>query len=192
MPKLNRTTHAILGFLTWCPMSGYDIKKAIEDSTSNFWSESYGQIYPILKRLTQEGLVTQSSVSTQGGRDRHVYTITEAGQHELQRWLDEPTGPCVVRNELLLKLFFGRQTGLPTNIRHLEKFLDLQHALLEKYEGIENRLQDTLANHPDLPYWLMTVRYGKYEKRALIQWSKETLAELRKLGKTKHSQSGSA
>lgn len=181
MPKLNRTKQAILGFLTWEPMSGYDIKKAIENSTSTFWSESYGQIYPILKRMTEEGLVTQSLLTTRGGRDRHVYAITEAGREELRRWLSEPTEPSAVRNELLLKLFFGRQTDAQTNIRRIETFRNAQQQDLERYAKSRKELSTSLEKHPDLAYWLMTLRFGESEKQALLSWCEETLAALRGL-----------
>ena len=184
MPKLNRTKQAILGFLTWEPMSGYDIKKAIEDSTSNFWSESYGQIYPILKRLTEEGLVTQSLLTTRGGRDRHVYTITEAGQEELRRWLSEPTEPSVVRNELLLKLFFGRQVAAETNIRQIETFWNAQQQDLERYAKIRTGLTTTQQDPVDVAYWLMAVRFGESQKRAMLTWCDESLAELRHVAKS--------
>ncbi len=49
MARENKTKYALLGLLNVCPGSGYDIKKLMEQSTSNFWNESYGQIYPILK-----------------------------------------------------------------------------------------------------------------------------------------------
>ena len=183
MPKLNRTKQAILGFLIWEPMSGYDIKKAIEYSTSNFWSESYGQIYPILKRLTEEGLVTQSLLTTSGGRDRHVYTITETGQEELRRWLSEPTEPSVVRNELLLKLFFGRQVAAETNIRQIETFRNAQQQDLERYAKIRKELTTTHKDPADVAYWLMALRFGESQKRALLTWCEETLAELHGLAK---------
>ena len=39
-----KSKYAILGMLSIEPMSGYDIKKEVEKSISNFWTESYGQI----------------------------------------------------------------------------------------------------------------------------------------------------
>jgi len=54
----NKSRYALLGMLSYMPMSGYDLRKFIESSTSNFWSESYAQIYPMLKQLTREGLTT--------------------------------------------------------------------------------------------------------------------------------------
>jgi DNA-binding PadR family transcriptional regulator len=47
MARVNGTRQVVLGFLTWRPMSGYDIKKIVEQSVSNFWSESYGQGWPV-------------------------------------------------------------------------------------------------------------------------------------------------
>ena len=44
MAKENKSKYAVMGVLSICPASGYDIKKFMECSTSNFWSESYGQI----------------------------------------------------------------------------------------------------------------------------------------------------
>src|SRR5580658_2289456 len=47
---------AVLGMLSLGEkLSGYDIRKVISESTANFWSESYGNIYPVLKRLLAEG-----------------------------------------------------------------------------------------------------------------------------------------
>jgi DNA-binding PadR family transcriptional regulator len=48
-----KSKYAILGMLSIAPMSGYDIKKQVETSISNFWSESYGQIYPALRNLAR-------------------------------------------------------------------------------------------------------------------------------------------
>ncbi len=182
MPKASRTPHAILGFLTWEPMSGYAIKKAVAASIDNFWNESYGQIYPILKRLVANGLATRSEGAS-GGRRHHTYAITELGRRALRHWLTEPVVPSVPRNELLLKLFFGRQGEPQASIDHVERFRDRQHELLATYEAMVRHLRDEHAGHPDLPYWLLTLDYGIRERRALIAWSDEALATLRTLAR---------
>src|ERR1035441_9620557 len=52
----NRTAYVLLGLLSIEPnQSGYDLRKAIESSVGYFWGESYGQIYPTLKRLAAGG-----------------------------------------------------------------------------------------------------------------------------------------
>src|SRR5437867_4405478 len=107
MPRSNKTTHVVLGLLGVSPMTGYDIKKQVEEVTGHFWRESFGQIYPVLGRLCAEGLVTRSA-ERNGGRRRFVYRITPRGRQALRRWLRTPPEPDPVRRELLLKLFFGR------------------------------------------------------------------------------------
>ena len=64
MSSRSTSRYALLGMLSIRPMSGYDIKKLIEASISNFWTESYGQIYPILKTLVAEKLVTRTTAET--------------------------------------------------------------------------------------------------------------------------------
>lgn len=58
MARQNKSQYALLGMLTLGEMSGYDIKKLFDTSLRNFWGESFGQIYPILRRLVREGLAT--------------------------------------------------------------------------------------------------------------------------------------
>ena len=94
MATPNRTHFAILGFLTHGPMSGYDIKKLVEESTENFWSESFGQLYPALRRLTQVGLIEKNEEPSLGGRPRHIDNINDRGRAALTAWLREPTAPA--------------------------------------------------------------------------------------------------
>ena len=182
--KETKSKYAILGMLSIRPMSGYDIKREIEESISNFWTESYGQIYPVLKSLVAQKLVTKSVERGAGKPDRHVYSLTAAGRKELQAWLAESATPKVERNELLLKLFFGEEVEVSVNIRQVEQFRELQRELLEKYKWIEKEIKATNpADDPNVPYWLMTVRYGQHIRRALLDWCDETLVKLNKMAK---------
>lgn len=174
MQRPSRTRYAVLGFLTWRPMSGYDIKKAVAQSTSNFWSESYGQIYPILQDLERRGLARRSTAAT-GARERQVYTITPGGRRELRRWLAEPTAPASVRNETLLKVFFGRQAAPATHRRQIER-LRREAVAAAAHLGALRALLEANASEPDAPYWLVTLRFGEIQNRAHLQWFDEALA----------------
>jgi PadR family transcriptional regulator AphA len=90
MSKENKSKYALLGILSISPGSGYDIKKLMEQSTSNFWNESYGQIYPILKQLVEQRLATSHTEKQEGKPERYVYTLTAKGLEELRHWLTEP------------------------------------------------------------------------------------------------------
>ena len=178
-----KSKYAILGMLSISPMSGYDIKKRIEESISNFWTESYGQIYPILKSLVAEKLVTKTVEKGSGKPDRHVYALTERGRRELQRWLAEDVTPKEERNEILLKMFFGEEVPFDTNISHLEQYRELQRGLLERYKAIEKEIKAEYADNSNLPYWLLTVRYGQHVSQALLDWCDESLAKLNKMAR---------
>jgi PadR family transcriptional regulator, regulatory protein AphA len=174
----SQTRYAVLGMLSIAPMSGYDIKKLIENSVGYFWAESYGQIYPALKTLVAQKLVTKSARQAPGRRRRHVYRLTAAGRTKLRSWLAEESMPKAERNELLLKLFFGDAIDPRVTKRHIEQFRAQQRGLIGRYDAIGRELKAQHRGNPNLPYWLMTLRYGIRVRRALLNWSEETLAQL--------------
>jgi DNA-binding PadR family transcriptional regulator len=178
MASTNRTTYAILGSLTLRPMSGYDIKKGIEGSIANFWSESYGQIYPILKRLAAEGAVERIDEPAEGKRPRHVYAITDEGRERLAAWLREPAEPPPVRIELLLKLFFGAHVERETSKRQIEEYRARMTIDLERYRAIAETIGAESNDHPHAPYWLLTLRFGIRDREAHIAWCDEALEML--------------
>jgi PadR family transcriptional regulator AphA len=99
-------TWAVLGLLGIRPMSGYDIKAAVDRTIRHFWAASYGQIYPELKRLEQAGWIAGKDAD-RGGRTRRVYRITAAGRRQLEGWLHGYETRIEMRDESLLRLFFA-------------------------------------------------------------------------------------
>src|SRR5947209_3809288 len=95
---------AILGMVSLRPMTGYEIKQSYQRGPANFMPISYGQIYPILKKLAAAGLVAGKLEA--GGRERQRYSITAEGRRQMKAWLTEESGAPVSHKELLLKLFF--------------------------------------------------------------------------------------
>jgi PadR family transcriptional regulator AphA len=179
MPRENKTKYAVLGLLMYASLSGYDIRRIYADSLGNFWSESYGAIYPILKRLEDEGLATREVERQTGKPDRNVYTITDLGREEMHRWLAQPADPVRERVEVLLKLFHGWEVGPAAMIEHVERFRAEHVALLERYAHYDEMM--TRDNEPPAPYWLMTVSCGRHTSEAFVAWCDETLAKLKQL-----------
>jgi len=177
------TPNALLGLLSIATMSGYDIRQLISQSIGHFWSESYGQIYPGLKRLAAAGLVVKKIKRGKGSPDRHVYSLTAEGREQLRRWLKVPVAREVPRNELLLKLFFGAQVPPNVSREHVQAYLELHQRELQTYAAIAKRLRKVEANDPQLPFWLMTLNMGRHRSAAMVKWCRETLAELEELGR---------
>lgn len=183
MSRRNTSRYAILGLLALRPMSGYDIRKAYEQSVGYFWSESYGQIYPILRRLLVEKLATRTVGKQEGKPDRHAYTITKTGREELRRWLSEPAGERKERSEVLLKLFFGSHLPVAETIRHIRRVREEHSQRLERYGEIEERLHSEYAANPQSLYWLLTVKCGMALSKASLDWCDEAVSLLEKKGK---------
>ena len=179
--KKSKTRFAVLGILSYGPMSGYDIKKFYEQNVAGFWSESYGQIYPILKRLAEEELATKSIHKQEGKPDRHIYALTEKGREELQQWLLESTGRHIGRHETLLKLMFGQQIPIAANILQIEHFRNRQANELKEIESLKERFTQEEVDDPNLPFWQLAFTYGEHVNRAYINWAEEALAALRKM-----------
>src|SRR2546423_15306128 len=102
--ELSATAKVVLGMLAARPRSGYEIKQLVDSSARFFWAASYGQIYPELKGLEKEGLISGSD-SAQGGRQRTVYKLTAAGKRAAREWIDSPPQVFELRDEGLLELF---------------------------------------------------------------------------------------
>jgi PadR family transcriptional regulator AphA len=178
--RTNRTRYVLLGSLAEGPKSGYDIRQGIEAGISHFWHESYGQIYPELRALAAEGLA-ECMASEGSGRRRNVYRITEAGRAALARWLEEPVAEDPVRNELLLRLIFGRHTRPEVLEAHVRGFRDRAARLAGALSTIEALIGGEPEDHPDMAYWVMTLRAGQAIARARLSWADETLATLARL-----------
>jgi PadR family transcriptional regulator AphA len=181
---LTQSQYALLAVLSVEPMSGYDIRGFLE-SIGGFWSESYGQIYPNLRVLHRLGFVSKESGKGRGRRKRNVYSLTAEGRRHLRRWLMEPVWlDRPPRNELLLKLFFGPEIGPKASMKQIERYRRFLDGLRTQYLEIEAWLIREQADHPHLPYWLMTVRYGIGSVDALLAWCDESLQVLRRIAAT--------
>ena len=179
----------LLGLLTIEPMSGYDLGLTIQGTVGHFWNESYGQIYPNLRKLANDGFVSCNTERQKGKPDRRIYSITKRGRERLTRWLAVPPQPQVPRNEMLLKLFFGEQIPTQILIGYVEHRAEEQRALLELLERAEREEINKNQQYPAAPYWRMAAHFGQMQMRAHLRWAEETLAELNKIAKKQRSRS---
>src|ERR1700747_734512 len=90
--ELNPTGRVILGMIAFGKSTGYDIKQFVDKTTRYFWAASYGQIYPELRRLEEEGL-GGGRPEPSGARARTAYELTDAGREALIGWLTSDAEP---------------------------------------------------------------------------------------------------
>lgn len=74
------------------PCSSYQIRRILMDSPSRQWSGSAGAIYPLVRRLEQDGLLSGTARAGSAGGGR-AYSITAKGRAALRRWIGPPIDP---------------------------------------------------------------------------------------------------
>ena len=178
MAKDNTTRYILLGLLSHEPMSGYDMKKRIDGTINQFWSVGYGQIYPTLSGLEEEGFITKVMSETSKGPTRNVYAITGSGREHLKNWLLLPEEKEYTRYEILLKLFFGGKLDPADNMQRIEIFRRRYEQDLNMLNLFAENLKHVMDQDPDHLNYYITVRFGQYVYKAYLDWAQEAIGML--------------
>jgi len=165
--------HAILGFLSSSSLSGYDLKKAFDQSVKHFWPANQSQIYRTLAGLKDDGLVEQEVIEREERLDMKVYHVTEAGREELHKWLSTPLPPQDDREAFLIQIYFGGRLYddeltalLQREIRRFEERLAIYTSMYAKYqEKIKSR-----DNPRSFFMNVLTLEYGILNARSSLEW----------------------
>jgi DNA-binding PadR family transcriptional regulator len=175
--KENTTSYIILGLLAHEDMTGYSIKKKIENSIKNFWNVGYGQIYPTLKKLESENYIERTSVSDKDSKI--LYTINDKGKEYFLNWLKNPTATEYLKYEVILKLFFGSQISSENNTNRINDFMQDS---LQKFEIADKYSQKLLeiVDDDDHFYYYLTTLFGKHIYSAYVNWAKEAAKLIKK------------
>lgn len=172
---LKASSVSILGLLTVQPMSGYELKKAVDISLSFFWAESFGQLYPQLRKLCEEGLIEKIIQAPAIERDKKTYQITQAGRDSLREWILQNPTSRPPRDELLMKVFFTTE-GDPEAVKnHCRQARDEAVTLLRRYEEIDLGLRHVAVGDGKEKYWRMTLKLGISQTKNFIIWCDEVL-----------------
>ena len=178
--------YALLGFLNYGPMSGYDLKQLMDQSTANFWHAKLSQIYVTLKALEAENMITSSAVTQESRPDRRVYSITAKGKADLSKWVNTPDLEIAQSKEpFLLKLFFSAQISKENLLSQLRIQRDLHQKILERNKTeLAAVIAQTTEQAPHLKkdalLWEATRRSGEIIDEAIIRWLDETIEIINK------------
>lgn len=149
--------YALLGLLNQQAMTGYDIAKEFNKELSEFWYAKHSQIYPELKKLVTEGLLTYEIQISGEVLEKKLYSITDAGKSAFLEWMqkEEPM-ESTSKDIFRLRMYFSSTIDLTDRIRliehekkqHEERLQYLKNSM-KKYvqvpEPYENRFGDFLV-----------------------------------------------
>jgi DNA-binding PadR family transcriptional regulator len=139
--------------------------------------ESFGQIYPELRRLVDERLAERIDEG-KGARDQKRYRLTSPGRDSLEAWLARPPQPDLRRSELLLKSFFGRFARRDQVRAHLAAARREAMGRLAYLSHAGRQVVAEDRESPALPFYLMTLDAGRRAARFRADWAEEALRYL--------------
>lgn len=173
--------YLILGLLYNCSLTGYEIKKFIDNGIGISSKSSFGSLYPALKRLAEKGFLS-SVAEPCGKRSRIYYKITESGKKELLAWLKKPMQILDGNNYNLVKIYFLDILPLDESREIIEKYEQSNIAYLKELESKEQELQ-SLPDKKCFYYKLSTLYEGIMMVKANIEWCSHVKAnkDLREL-----------
>lgn len=180
--------HIILGSLMNGPAHGYSLRSGHTLKVLEEFGINDGQLYPLLKKMTTEGLIEKKIEYRDSGPNRHNYHITEAGRSEFIEWLkstdEEERG---FRYEMIRKdgflnkcMYFGYlDTEISTDklnmqLRETETTID---DFKKAYDDMKSRGFDSIH--------LMIVKYCIMSQETRLEWLRELMAEFGSKKKTK-------
>ncbi len=175
--------HAILGLLSYEPMSGYDIKSFMDNSISFFWSAQLSQIYRDLGSLEDKGYVFFQIEPQEGRPDRKVYHITAEGEQAFHQWMEKfPRSlTSAVRDEFAVRIFFGSRISKEELSFQLRRFIKEQQAEIVSLAHVKKVIENysrTKSTPEDEFYWTLLWKRSSRVTDVLIQWAEETIQEL--------------
>ncbi len=174
--------YAILGFLAYKPLSGYDLKKKFDNSVQHFWSADQAQIYRTLARLAEQGLAEVEVVEQSQRPDRKVYHITPAGREELRLWLAGPVPSHDSRSASLVQIFFSGQLSDEQLLVKFEQIAGYSRAVLAAYQQIPpviDSYAQEFANPRESFCWHLTLELGIQSFQAQLAWAESVIERIR-------------
>ncbi|MBI4928425.1 MAG: PadR family transcriptional regulator [Anaerolineae bacterium] len=171
----------LLGLLALRPMSLYELNKILERSISLFYSASFGSLNATLSRMLENGWVTAEQ-RVEKGRNKKIFSLTDAGQQAFQGWLVSAIPAEKVKEPALTRLFFmgmmpaaDRLRVLETHLNHLRQTQAALDVLFQQASAVqvEARLEEVAE------FQRYTLAFGRDYYAFNIQWYENLLDQLR-------------
>tara|TARA_Y100001935_G_C17064386_1_gene388391 strand:- start:85 stop:642 length:558 start_codon:yes stop_codon:yes gene_type:complete len=166
-----------LGALSINESSGYDIKKLFEAAFSHFQNASFGSIYPSLKKLKEEGAVTDKIQEGEKRPDKRLFKLTQKGKERFINELINTPSTESIKSDFLVLLFFSHhltKSILEEKLSEIEdhynsKLLYLQSMLPQKNltPGMKFGIEQGIASYS------AKIEHLKKNKKNLLEENKK-------------------
>jgi DNA-binding PadR family transcriptional regulator len=175
--------YAILGFLNYQPLTGYDLKKVFDRSIRHFWHADQSQIYRTLTRLTDDGSVQMEVIEQSDRPDRKVYSITPAGRTQLLNWLSLPFPQEDSRSVPLVQMFFSGQISDDLMVEKLTVTLNGMKQQMAVFDMIPDQVSEftpMAKNDREIFFWFLTLELGKRNLQMTMDWMESIVDRIKR------------
>jgi DNA-binding PadR family transcriptional regulator len=183
----NSLEFILLGLLALRPSTGYDLKKTMDISIRYISPVALSQIYPTLKKMTEDGLVTFEVEERSGKPDLKIYSITDIGHALFRQWLAEPYKPDPYRfDHFTLRFYFSSLLDKPTLLNHIRTELAFRQAQLDAARNLQLDDLGDMAPIEELDmartvkFWELYHQYGLQFMETYTNWLKYILGVVEK------------
>ena len=176
MPKtktsLTPSEYAILGLIRERPTYGYELKKQLRQLERVAPIEP-AMVYAILRSLAGFDLI-DGTVDDSSQPPKSVYTVTEEGDAQFQRWLRRPVGRIrETRLDFLIKLYFALREDHALARQILSAQLEAMRATTAE---VERERVDLGADADDFDRIVTESRLSA--ARITLEWLEKSLEDL--------------
>ncbi|AIF69080.1 hypothetical protein PAP_03300 [Palaeococcus pacificus DY20341] len=127
---------------------GYEIIKEIENITSGVWKPSYGNLYPMLNKMVEEGFI-EPHEEYRGKRRLVKYSLTDKGWTCLKeaneialRGLYMAVQYLIMLREKLDTMGYGREIETEILEEYLKLLENIRETLNTQIEALEKKLEE--------------------------------------------------
>ncbi|MCP4680759.1 MAG: PadR family transcriptional regulator [Desulfobacterales bacterium] len=170
------TEYIVLGSLMSGPKHGYEIMQFLDADLGFTWHVSTSQVYTLLKRLEQKGLLNFNLKNQESRPSKRVFSLTSTGEKAFLDWLHSPTENIRdIRIEFLAKLFFFHHLSLKGG----DNLINVQ---IQNLRQLREKMQQDYQVEKD-SYNTLVLSFKKATLETWLEWlQKEAIPFIRNEG----------
>ena len=179
--------NALLAQLTSKPMTGYDLYKSFHASVDYLWHAPDSQIYPELRKMEKEGLISGAQIPWGTNGTKKQYSITDAGLQAFRDWMNSTLEYTRERDPVHLKAAYfewaepdAARAQLNAHIEYYTERRDQWNAMIGALRSHTNpTLARRLENYPE-DDWGKVTGFKVFAYEGLVAQAEQQLAWARR------------
>ncbi len=175
MMKPTPLAYALIGLTIQEPRSGYALRKVFETTPIGIFSSSPGSIYPALKKLVENNLLTQNESAQQ--QTKPVYHPTDLGRKWYYDWVTMPVTITEVANNIdivLLRFAFHESiTDTKATYQFLKSF---QKSVSKHFSNLRDFMNSEMGKALSV-HGALAMQNGIKGYEAHLVWAEEAIKE---------------